>query len=79
VAGLGAEVLAPSTVVALSGGIGLLAVVLPLLALRRAPGPARAEPATEPEPQPQPQAAAADRGDAAHVASGCGPEGRSVP
>jgi MFS family permease len=79
VAGLGAEVLAPSTVVALSGGIGLLAVVLPLLALRRAPAPVRAEPATEPEPQPQPQAAAADRGDAAHVASGCGPEGRSVP
>jgi len=34
-AGLGAEALRPSTVVALSGGIGLVAVVVPLLALRR--------------------------------------------
>jgi MFS family permease len=38
-AGLGAEVLRPSTVVALSGGIGLLAVVIPLVALRRSPPP----------------------------------------
>ena len=34
-AGLGAEALRPSTVVALSGAIGLVAVVVPLLALRR--------------------------------------------
>jgi len=34
-AGLGAELLRPSTVVALSGGIGLAAVAVPLLALRR--------------------------------------------
>jgi len=34
-AGLGAEALRPSTVVALAGGIGLLAVVVPLLILRR--------------------------------------------
>jgi MFS family permease len=34
-AGLGAEALRPSTVVAWSGGIGLVAVVVPLLALRR--------------------------------------------
>ena len=34
-AGLGAEALRPSTVVALSGGIGLVAVVVPLLGLRR--------------------------------------------
>jgi MFS family permease len=39
VAGVGAEVLAPSTVVALCGGIGLLAVVVPLVSLRRAPLP----------------------------------------
>jgi MFS family permease len=39
-AGLGAEVLLPSTVVVLSGGIGLLAVVVPLVALRRSPPPA---------------------------------------
>jgi MFS family permease len=41
-AGVGAEVLRPSTVVALAGGIGLLAVVVPLVALRRAPLPAGA-------------------------------------
>ncbi|MFQ1000743.1 MFS transporter [Modestobacter sp. SSW1-42] len=34
-AGAGADVLRPSTVVALSGAIGLVAVVVPLLALRR--------------------------------------------
>ncbi|WP_299956412.1 MFS transporter [uncultured Modestobacter sp.] len=34
-AGLGAEVLRPSTVVALSGAIGLVAVVVPLVALHR--------------------------------------------
>ncbi|MCW2508423.1 MAG: Arabinose efflux permease [Modestobacter sp.] len=36
-AGVGADVLRPSTVVALAGGIGLLAVVGPLLAMRRGP------------------------------------------
>jgi MFS family permease len=39
-AGLGAEVLTPSTVVALCGAVGLLAVVVPLVSLRRAPLPA---------------------------------------
>jgi MFS family permease len=39
-AGLGAEVFRPSTVVALAGGLGLLAVVAPLLALHRLPTPA---------------------------------------
>jgi MFS family permease len=38
-AGLGAEALPPATVVALTGGIGLVAVVVPLLALHRAPLP----------------------------------------
>lgn len=53
-AGLGAEVLAPSTVVALAGGIGLVAVAGPLMSLvrsrgvavpedRRGPGPRAAE------------------------------------
>jgi MFS family permease len=39
-AGAGADRLLPSTVVALAGGLGLLAVVVPLLALRRSPAPA---------------------------------------
>jgi MFS family permease len=38
-AGAGAELLRPTTVVALAGGIGLVAVVVPLLALRRSPAP----------------------------------------
>jgi MFS family permease len=65
-AGLGAEAMQPSTVVALCGGIGLLALVGPLVALGRSPAPA-AE-ASEP----------AGEGDPAHVASACGPEGRSM-
>jgi predicted MFS family arabinose efflux permease len=65
-AGLGAEAMQPSTVVALCGGIGLLALVGPLVALGRSPAPA-AE-ASEP----------AGDGDPAHVASACGPEGRSM-
>jgi MFS family permease len=44
-AGLGAEVFRPSTVVALSGGIGLLAVVGPLLMFRRTRPPAGGDPA----------------------------------
>jgi hypothetical protein len=43
-AGLGAEVLAPSTVVALLGGIGLVAVVVPLAALKRSRPDAGREP-----------------------------------
>ena len=42
-AGLGAEVLAPSSVVALSGALGLVAVAGPLAALRRSPLPAEVE------------------------------------
>jgi MFS family permease len=38
-AGAGAEVFRPTTVVALAGGLGLVAVVAPLLALRRSPAP----------------------------------------
>ena len=38
-AGAGAELLRPTTVVALAGGLGLVAVVVPLLALRRSPPP----------------------------------------
>jgi MFS family permease len=41
-AGAGGELLRPTTVVALAGGIGLVAVVVPLLALRRSPWPAGA-------------------------------------
>jgi hypothetical protein len=63
-AGAGAEVLRPSTVVAVAGGVGLLAVITPLVALRRAPLPAA-------------PTGNADR-DPAHVASGSGAEGRSV-
>jgi MFS family permease len=63
-AGLGAETLRPSTVVALSGGIGLLALIGPLMALRRSPAPA-------------PQAEAMP-GDPAHVGSAGAAEGRSV-
>ncbi|GAB4082016.1 hypothetical protein GCM10028783_29650 [Modestobacter muralis] len=45
-AGVGADLVRPSTVVALSGAIGLAAVVVPLLSLRRsAPGPAGGDPA----------------------------------
>jgi MFS family permease len=58
-AGAGAELHRPTTVVALAGGVGLVAVVVPLLALRRSPVPAGA-------------------GDAGHVASAPGAEGRSV-
>jgi hypothetical protein len=65
-AGLGAETFAPSTVVALCGGVGLLALVGPLVALRRSPAPA-----TPPVPAQDAQ------GDPAHVASALGPEGRS--
>ncbi len=61
-AGLGAEVLRPATVVALCGALGLLAVVGPLVALRRAPLPV----------------AAAGGGDPAHVAPVSRAEGRSV-
>jgi MFS family permease len=64
-AGLGAEVLQPSTVVALAGAIGVLAVIGPLLALDRAPLPAGAT--------------GAAGGDTAHVASVSRPGGRSVP
>jgi MFS family permease len=39
-AGAGAEVLRPTTVVALAGGVGLVSVVVPLLALRRSTTPA---------------------------------------
>ena len=38
-AGAGAELLRPTTVVALAGGVGLVAVVVPRLALRRSPPP----------------------------------------
>jgi MFS family permease len=41
-AGAGAELVRPTTVVALAGGVGLVAVVGPLLALRRSPPPAGA-------------------------------------
>jgi MFS family permease len=64
-AGAGTELLRPSTVVALSGGIGLLAVLVPLRALRRARLPLRI-------------AGGHTGGDTAHVASGSGTEGRSV-
>jgi hypothetical protein len=63
-AGLGAEVLRPSTVVVLAGGLGLLAVVVPLVALRRSPPPG---------------GAGDGGGDTAHVAPGSRTEGRSVP
>ncbi|WP_241175673.1 MFS transporter [Modestobacter sp. KNN46-3] len=50
-AGLGAEVLAPNTVVALSGGIGLVVVVVPLIALRRSrPGETTARVSPAPVP-----------------------------
>ena len=43
-AGVGADQVRPSTVVALSGAIGLVAVVVPLLSLRRSsPGPAEGD------------------------------------
>nr|WP_243851533.1 MFS transporter [Modestobacter marinus] len=50
-AGLGAEALAPSTVVALSGGIGLVVVVVPLIALRRS-RPAEVTARVSPAPVP---------------------------
>jgi MFS family permease len=62
-AGFGADLLRPSTLVALSGGIGLLAVVVPLVALRRTASPTGADAG----------------GDAAHMASAPGAEGRLVP
>jgi len=67
-AGLGAEVLRPSSVVALCGGLGLLAVVAPLLAVRR----------SVPVGAAGTDVGADDGGDAAHVASGSGAEGPSV-
>jgi MFS family permease len=72
-AGLGAETLQPSTVVALSGGVGLLAVLGPLVALRRSPVPAAV-----PEVAVGGTVGVAAEGDPAHVASARGPEGRSV-
>jgi MFS family permease len=62
-AGFGAEVLRPSTVVVLAGGLGLLAIVVPLVALRRSPPPG---------------GAGNGGGDTAHVAPGSRTEGRSV-
>jgi MFS family permease len=66
-AGLGAEVLAPSTVVALSGALGLVAVAGPLAALRRSPLSPEDDGAVGP-----------GRGDhGARVPPGGEPEGRS--
>jgi MFS family permease len=74
-AGLGADVLRPSTMVALAGGIGLAAVVVPLLALQRTAPPATGDADGDADGD----AGAGAEGDAAHMASEPGPEGRLVP
>jgi MFS family permease len=52
-AGVGADLVAPSTVVVLSGAVGLVAVVVPLLALRRsAPPGGEGDPAHVASPPP---------------------------
>jgi MFS family permease len=78
-AGLGAEVLAPTTVVALSGALGLVAVAGPLAALRRnphRPGDDVLRPAGRPAGR-VPDHVPGDRG--APVPPGGGAEGRSDP
>jgi predicted MFS family arabinose efflux permease len=70
-AGLGAEVLPPSTVVALCGAVGLVAVGAPLVALLRT----RLEPGDDRDDGTGPDAGSGDRG--ARVPPGDPAEGRS--
>ena len=78
-AGLGAEVLPPSTVVALCGAVGLLAVAGPLVAFRRTRGHAVGDEPPTAGADGYPEGAAGggpgDRG--ARVPPAGGTEGRS--
>jgi MFS family permease len=78
-AGMGAEVLAPSTVVAICGALGLVAVAAPLAALRRLPQPPEDVPSAPDHAPREVEPARAPGGRGPRVVPGGAAEGRSNP